>query len=88
LESTYNLNGASKGMTTGLNGGSEFRLGGSEDLGNGMKADFSWAFLNNHNDSPVFAPTAAAKNSISSYQSFVGLSGDFGSVKLGLNGPH
>jgi predicted porin len=98
LESTYNLNGTAKGLTgTGMNGGSEFRLGGSEDLGNGMKAEFSWAFLNNHNSggAPGVAATAAARaaavpvdndinlNSVTSYNSFVGLSGDFGSIKIG-----
>ena len=96
LESTYNFDGAKKGVTGGLNGGSEFRLGGSEDLGNGLKAEFSWAFLNNHNNggTPGVAAETAAKaakggtsdtqlNSVTSYNSFVGLSGDFGSVKIG-----
>jgi len=73
MESTYTLNGASKGMTTGMNGGSEFRLGGSEDLGNGLKADFNYAFVQNHN----------AGSALTNYNSFVGLSGDFGSVKIG-----
>jgi len=87
VESTYNLNGAAKGMTTGMNGGSEFRLGGAEDLGNGMKADFSWAFVQNHNNGAAWAgqvgaPTGVA-GSVTSYNSFVGLSGDFGSIKLG-----
>ncbi len=79
-----------------MNGGSEFRLGGSEDLGNGMKAEFSWAFLNNHNSggAPGLKAETAAKaatggtsdtqsNAVTSYNSFVGLSGDFGSVKIG-----
>jgi len=74
MESTYNLNGASKGMTgKGMNGGSEFRLGGSEDLGNGMKAEFNYAFVGNHN----------AGAALTNYNSFVGLAGDFGSVKIG-----
>jgi predicted porin len=73
LESTYNLNGAKKGMQPGLNGNSEFRLGGSEDLGNGMKANFLHSFVQNHNVGGTPA----------SYQSFVGLSGDFGTVRLG-----
>jgi predicted porin len=73
LESTYNLNGTAKGMATGMNGGSEFRLGGSEDLGNGMKANFLHSFVQNHNVGGTPA----------SYQSFVGLSGDFGTVRLG-----
>jgi predicted porin len=83
-------------MGAGMNGGSEFRLGGSEDLGNGMKAEFSWAFLNNHNSggAPGVTATTTARtatggstdqnlNATTSYQSFVGLSGEFGSVKLG-----
>jgi predicted porin len=60
-------------MTTGMNNGSEFRLGGSEDLGNGLKADFNYAFFQNHN----------AGSALTNYNSFVGLSGDFGSVKIG-----
>jgi len=89
LESSYNLNGASKGITTGFNGGSEFRLGGSEDLGNGMKADFSWAFVQNHNNGAAFSPATVGgaygttAGAVTSYNSFVGLSGDFGSVKIG-----
>ena len=91
LESTYNFDGASKGVTGGLNGGSEFRLGGSEDLGNGLKADFSWAFLQNHNNGAAIGTNDVAGKSgfatttgmVSSYSSFVGLSGDFGSVKIG-----
>jgi len=91
LESTYNLNGAAKGMTTGMNGGSEFRFGGAEDLGNGMKAEFSWAFVQNHNNGAAFATTDGSTvgtnggfaGSVTSYNSFVGLSGDFGSIKLG-----
>jgi predicted porin len=74
MESTYNLNGASKGMTTGMNGGSEFRFGGVEDLGNGLKADFNYAFVQDHNKG-----TGAPGN----YNSYVGLSGEFGSIKIG-----
>jgi len=73
MESTYTLNGANKGLGNGMNGGSEFRLGGSEDLGNGLKADFNYAFVQNHNNSAAIA----------NYNSYVGLGGDFGSVKLG-----
>jgi len=74
MESSYNLSGASKGMTTGMNGGSEFRLGGVEDLGNGLKADFNYAFVQDHNKG-----TGAPGN----YNSYVGLSGEFGSIKIG-----
>jgi predicted porin len=89
LESSYNLSGTAKGMTTGFNGGSEFRLGGSEDLGNGLKADFSWAFVQNHNNGAAYSPATVGgaygttAGAVTSYNSFVGLSGDFGSLKLG-----
>lgn len=73
MESTYIMNGTSKGMGNGLNGGSEFRLGGTEDLGNGLKADYNYAFTQNHNTG----------SSLANYNSYVGLSGEFGSVKLG-----
>jgi hypothetical protein len=72
MESTYNLSGT-KGMTVGHNGGSEFRLGGSEDLGNGMKADFVYTLQQNHNGAGAITP----------YNSYVGLSGDFGAIKIG-----
>jgi predicted porin len=74
MESTYNLSGASKGMTTGMNGGSEFRLGGAEDLGNGLKADFNYAFVQDHNK---------GTGNPGNYNSYVGLSGEFGSIKIG-----
>ena len=73
MESTYIMNGTSKGMGNGLNGGSEFRLGGTEDLGNGLKAEYNYAFTQNHNTG----------SSLANYNSYVGLSGEFGSVKLG-----
>jgi len=74
MESTYTLNGTSKGMGTGMNGGSEVRFGGSEDLGNGLKANFNQAILNNHNSGSAIGQ---------GYQAHVGLSGDFGSVQIG-----
>jgi predicted porin len=73
MEATYNLSGAAKGMVAGMNNGSEFRLGGVEDLGNGMKADFNYAVVNNHNTA----------STLTNYNSYVGLSGDFGSIKIG-----
>jgi hypothetical protein len=46
MESTYTMDGAKKGLGGGTNGGSEFRLGGVEDLGNGRYefdvADAKW----------------------------------------------
>lgn len=82
MESTYTFNGKGKGIGAGLNGGSEFRLGGTEDLGNGLNADFNYAFIQDHNkggnlddpDNPRF---------LKNYNSYVGLNGGFGSVRIG-----
>ena len=74
MESTYTMNGAKKGLGGGTNGGSEFRLGGVEDLGNGLKADFNYAFLQDHN---------TGGTGLTNYNSYVGLGGDFGTLKIG-----
>jgi hypothetical protein len=66
--------------TTTLGGGAfantEVYFNASEDLGNGLKAEISY----NITGTPQ-ASTAAS--SPTSYNSFIGLSGDFGSLKLG-----
>ena len=74
MESTYTMDGAKKGLGGGTNGGSEFRLGGVEDLGNGLKADFNYAFLQDHN---------TGGTGLTNYNSYVGLGGDFGTLKIG-----
>lgn len=74
MESTYTMDGANKGLGGGTNGGSEFRLGGVEDLGNGLKADFNYAFLQDHN---------TGGTGLTNYNSYVGLGGDFGTLKIG-----
>lgn len=74
MESTYTMNGAKKGLGGGTKGGSEFRLGGVEDLGNGLKADFNYAFLQDHN---------TGGTGLTNYNSYVGLGGDFGTLKIG-----
>jgi len=77
IESAYSTNSKAKGITTGQNGGSEVRFGGSEDLGSGLKASFSLVALGDVNtEGSTNAPFA-------NYNSFIGLSGDFGSLKLG-----
>jgi predicted porin len=64
---------------TTLGGGAfnqtEIFFNAAEDLGNGLKADISVNITNN-------APQAAT-SALSSYNSYLGLSGDFGGVKLG-----
>ena len=75
MESAYTFNGGAKGFGAGLNGGSEFRLGGNEDLGGGLKADFNYAFVQDHN----YGGAGKLKN----YNSYVGLNGGFGTVRIG-----
>jgi hypothetical protein len=68
-----------------FNNGTEIYFSGAEDLGNGLKAEFSY----NISGAPqkaaatAWAATSNGSQTMSSYNSFVGLSGDFGSVKLG-----
>jgi predicted porin len=68
---------------------SRFGLKGSEDLGGGLKANFlleagydiSTGVANPYNSQ--FTPTVAPANAVFGRQSWVGLSGGFGEVKLG-----
>ena len=75
MESAYTFNGADKGISKGKNGGSEFRLGGTEDIGGGLKADFKYVFIQDHNK--------GGTNGLKNYNSYVGLNGDFGTVRIG-----
>jgi len=80
---------------SGTNGGSEFTVGVSEDLGSGLKAFGQFTVIGSLSDSNVaytgvqasagssIATNTATGSTFGSYQNWVGLSGDFGSVKLG-----
>jgi hypothetical protein len=78
-------------MASGGNGGSEITFTAGEDLGSGLKATGSVTIVNNmfaSSDSGTSAATGyttstTAINAVRTYNSFVGLSGDFGSLKLG-----
>jgi len=83
VESAYSTSSKAKGITTGGNGGSEVRFGGSEDLGSGLKASFSLVALGDVNTESAANYSTATTGNISNYNSFIGLSGDFGSLKLG-----
>ena len=82
-------------MGAGTNGGSEFTIGASEDVGDGMKVFGQTTFVYNPNStggayagndtivgSRLTSLTATAK-STASYQNWIGISSDFGSVKVG-----
>jgi len=65
---------SSKGVGAQNNGTSEFTISGKEDLGNGMNASFAFNMQ---------ADLAGGTSAIAMRRSFIGLGGDFGSVKLG-----
>lgn len=74
------LNGATAGtlgkaLNTGLLAPNFLNFSGSEDLGNGMKASFML--------SSIINSAGFNTGSIGTAQSYVGLSGDFGGIKLG-----
>ena len=86
-----------KGITGTLNGGNALGFKGNEDLGNGIKANFLIEFGMEGSDgmtgysagtstntlTGAAAGSPSVSNGVSNRQSFVGLSGGFGSVKIG-----
>jgi len=80
LDVAATVNGTSSTLGAGPNGGSEFTLGVKEDLGNGISAIGAYTI---HGD--VLAGSGGTDNTFRSYNSYVGLAGDFGSIKLGSN---
>ena len=64
-----------KALNTGLLAPNFLNISGSEDLGNGMKASFMV--------SSIINSAGFNTGSIGTAQSYVGLSGDFGGIKLG-----
>ena len=75
-------------MASGGNGGSEITFTAGEELGSGLKATGSVTIVNNpfalsDSGSPTATSPTTADNAIRTYNSFIGLSGDFGSLKLG-----
>jgi len=93
FEAAYRSTGGSTSMIGGTNG-SEINFSVSEDLGNGLKAIANTAVIHNLTDGQTQSGAGGATpshgtstdlsvSSVNTYQSFVGLSGEFGSVKLG-----
>jgi predicted porin len=85
-----------KGISGTLNGGNALGFKGNEDLGNGIKASFVIEFGMESSDGMTGysaagtstgltgAPnTNGVSNGVANRQSFVGLSGGFGSIKIG-----
>jgi hypothetical protein len=66
-------------LGAGPNGGSEFTVAATEDLGNGLKATGAVTVITNI----VNATNTLASPAVNMYNSHVGLSGEFGSIKLG-----
>jgi len=77
VKSTTTVDGAQTESTTGMTsyqmGGSQVGFKGEEDLGNGVKASFLYEF----------GVATEANATPSNRQSFVGLSGSFGAVRIG-----
>jgi predicted porin len=94
-EAAIASSGGKRVMSGGTNGTSEVTFGVSEDLGSGLKAMasstlcFSQFYGEKDNSAcggPVQGITAAAgdnKGPVGTYNSYVGLAGEFGSVKIG-----
>ena len=85
-----------KGISGALNGGNALGFKGNEDLGNGINANFLIEFGMEGSDSMTGYTAAGGNtllgaatgsvgvsNGVSNRQSFVGLSGGFGSIKIG-----
>jgi len=75
LDAAITVDGTNSTLGVGPNGGSEFTLGMTEDLGNGLKAIGAFTVIGD--------VLTGSSDNFATYNSFVGLSGEFGSVKLG-----
>jgi len=83
-------NTGASSMASGGNGGSEITFAAGEDLGNGLKASAAVTIVNNPfasstsgNAASATALAATPLNAVRTYNSFIGLAGEFGSLKLG-----
>jgi len=81
------VDGTASTLGNGPNGGSEFTVGVIEDMGNGLKATGAITLITGIVGTGIPASTAASytgdEQAVNTYNSHVGLSGEFGSVKLG-----
>jgi len=73
IDYAITVDGTDSTLGFGPNGGNEFTVASSEDLGNGLKASGAVTIIN----------TASAADPFETYNSYIGLEGGFGSIKLG-----
>jgi len=73
IDYAITVDGTASTLGFGPNGGNEFTVASSEDLGNGLKASGAVTVISTGTDDAPF----------STYNSFIGLDGGFGSIKLG-----
>jgi len=78
LDAAFTITSRTTTLGNGFNGGDEFTLNVSEDVGGGVKAIGAFTIIG----SMINNNTTSAPN-FRTYNSFVGLGGDFGSLKLG-----
>jgi len=92
METAVQINGGTTSISGGNNGTSEVSIGVSEDLGNGIKAIASSTICLNPMQGDLAGniacnkPTAGGTGTSSaanSYNGYIGLSGEFGTAKLG-----
>ena len=72
IDYAITVDGTASVLGFGPNGGNEFTVASSEDLGNGLKASGAVTLINTGGDVPF-----------QTYNSFIGVDGGFGSIKLG-----
>jgi len=87
VDAAITVDGTTTSIGNGPNGGSEFTLSAKEDLGNGLSAIGAITLIAPAMGASIgtVAGVLPNENGVNTYNSFVGLSGGFGSVKLGSN---
>jgi hypothetical protein len=83
VEAAVVADGTTTTLGNGFNGGSEFTLGLNEDLGNGLNAVGEITLITPAIGASIGAAAGVLpnENGVNTYNSFVGVSGVFGSLK-------
>jgi len=77
------VDGTDSTLGAGPNGGSEITVAATEDLGNGLKATGAITLITGIVGTGIPAAPTGDEQAVNMYNSHVGLSGEFGSIKLG-----